>query len=90
MDMNTATENQTRVLLAIDDNTAYVPEDVDTTLTLGELIAALQEAAEEYGDDAIVVLNNGQRYGASFGAFRTMGGEITDITATTDTDEDED
>lgn len=79
--MNTATETQTRVLLAIDDNTGYAPDQVRTDLTLGELIASLQEAAEEYGDDALVILNNGQRYGASFGAFRTMGSEITDITA---------
>lgn len=79
--MNTATEPQTRILLAIDDNTGYAPSQVHTDLTLGELIASLQEAAEEYGDDALVILNNGQRYGASFGAFRTMDGEITDITA---------
>lgn len=89
--MNTATETQpaTRVLLSIDDNEAYSPDDVETTLTLGDLIATLQEAAEEHGEDAIVVLNNGQRYGASFGRFTTMAGEIVDITATTDTDDDE-
>lgn len=88
--MNTATESKTatRVLLAIDDNTAYSPEDVETTLTLRDLIDALEDAADEHGEDAIVVLNNGQRYGASFGAFRTMGGEITDITAA-DADDDE-
>jgi hypothetical protein len=85
--MNTATDTQTRVLLSIDDNEGYAPEQVDTTLTLGDLIAALQEAADEHGEDAIVVLNNGQRYGASFGRFTTMAGEIVDITAT---DEDED
>ena len=79
--MNTATENQTRVLLAIDDNQGYSPEQVSTDLTLGELIASLQEAAAEHGDDALVILNNGQRFGASFGAFRTMHGEIVDITA---------
>lgn len=89
--MNTATETPTatRVLLAIDDNQAYMPGDVETTLTLGELIAALQEAASEHGEDAIVVLNNGQRYGASFGAFRTMDGEITDITAAGADDDEE-
>ena len=62
------TTDQTRILLAINDNTAYSASDVTETMTLRELIDALEEATEDHGEDALVVLDNGQRYGARYGA----------------------
>jgi hypothetical protein len=65
------TETQVTLLLAIEDNQGYSPDDVRETLTLGDLIQALQEAAEQYGDDARLVLDNGQQYGAQYGGIST-------------------
>lgn len=61
----------TRVLLAIEDNQGYTPHQVKTSMTLRDLVNALQEAADEYGEDAMIVLDNGQRYGAQFGGIDT-------------------
>lgn len=59
-----------RVTLPIDDNQGYSPEQIDTSVTLYELLEAIKEAIEEFGEDATVVLDNGQRYGARFGSVR--------------------
>jgi hypothetical protein len=76
------------LLLAIEDNQAYTPADVSETLTLGTLLEFLQQAAEEHGEDAKLILDNGQRYGAQFGGFSIYRDLIT--VAPGDDDEDED
>ena len=58
---------QRTVLLAVEDNMGYSPEQVDTDITLGDMLRMIQEAIETHGVDAKVVLDNGQRYGAQFG-----------------------
>lgn len=81
------------VLISVDDNRGYNPEQVETEVTLGELIAQLQEAAERFGDDAKVVLSNGQQYGAGFGRFATAGwhgGDLIIGDAEPDAEEDDD
>lgn len=60
----------TIVTLPIDDNQGYSADQVETNVTLQDMLEALQEAIEEHGEDAVVVLSNGQRYGAGFGAIR--------------------
>lgn len=58
------------VTLPIEDNIAYSSEDVSTNVTLGELLESIKEAIAAYGEDSVVVLDNGQRYGARYGAIR--------------------
>jgi hypothetical protein len=57
----------TRVLLPASTNQGYGPEQISTGATLGELLEALEDAVERYGADALVVLDQGQRYGAGYG-----------------------
>lgn len=57
----------TRVILATESHTAYSPEAVENTITLGYLLDAVTEAIAAHGEDAEIVIHNGQQYGASFG-----------------------
>ncbi|AZV01759.1 hypothetical protein HOV00_gp40 [Microbacterium phage Schubert] len=59
------------VILPISDNQGYSPEQVSTQVTLGGLLEAIQIAIEEFGEDATVVLSNGQQYGAGYGKIAT-------------------
>ena len=64
----------TILTLPIDDNRGYsaeaVAEETRTQVTLQELLEAIQDAIREHGADSVVVLDNGQRYGAQFGVIR--------------------
>jgi len=53
---------------------------------VGELLEALQAAAEEHGYDARLVLDDGQRYGANYGGVSTM----RDLLVQVEADEEED
>lgn len=55
------------VLLPISDNQGYAAEQVETHVTLQSMLDSIQDAIEQFGADAKVVLTNGQRYGAGFG-----------------------
>lgn len=57
------------VLIGISDNQGYAPDQIETQVTLASLLEDIQQAIEEYGADAKVVLSNGQRYGAGYGRF---------------------
>lgn len=57
-----------QVLLNISDNGGYTPDQINTTFTLGRLLEEVEQAIEVYGADSVIVLNNGQRYGASYGS----------------------
>ncbi|WP_243224563.1 hypothetical protein [Microbacterium sp. CIAB417] len=78
------TDDVTRILLAIEDNTGYTPDQVQNTVTVRDLMRALQEAADQYGEDTLIVLDNGQRYGAQFGGIDIYRDLITPVEADDD------
>lgn len=56
------------IILPINSNQGYSPEQVmNESITLGDLLAAVQEAIETHGAETKIVLSNGQRYGAGYG-----------------------
>ncbi|QGJ92747.1 hypothetical protein QDA04_gp77 [Microbacterium phage Megan] len=55
------------VLMSIAERQGYSATQVTNTMTLGDLQAALEEAIERWGAEAVIVTNNGDRYGAQFG-----------------------
>ncbi|MGX1792277.1 hypothetical protein ACWIDW_04965 [Microbacterium sp. NPDC055312] len=57
-----------QVLLNISDNGGYSPDQINTSFTLGRLLEEVEQAIEVYGADSVIVLNNGQRYGATYGS----------------------
>lgn len=58
----------TQILMNISDNQGYAPDQIDTRFTLGDLLEQVEQAIEDFGEEATIVLNNGQRYGASYGS----------------------
>lgn len=57
-----------QVLLNISDNQGYAPDQISTNFTLARLLEEVEQAIEVYGADSVIVLNNGQRYGATYGS----------------------
>lgn len=57
-----------QVLLNISDNQGYAPDQINTSFTLARLLEEVEQAIEVYGADSVIVLNNGQRYGATYGS----------------------
>lgn len=76
----------TTLLLDVQPNAGYSPEQVERRMTLAELMEAIEYAIDEYGDDAEVVLNNGQRYGAQFGY---IAGRVDDLFYEADDNDDD-
>jgi len=76
------------VLLPVDDNQGYAPEQVSTSVTLQDMLEAIEQAIEEFGADSKVVLSNGQRTGAGFGRIQAFGREVVISDANPDYDED--
>ncbi|GLI28494.1 hypothetical protein ARHIZOSPH14_27360 [Agromyces rhizosphaerae] len=74
------------VLINISDNEGYSPEQINTHITLGAMLESIQEAIDEFGEDAKVVLSNGQRYGAGFGSFVGGYGDSLEVTNAEDGD----
>ena len=64
---NAGEDTQRTVLIGISDNMGYSPEQINTHITLATMLESIQEAIETHGEDAKVILDNGQRYGAQFG-----------------------
>lgn len=79
----------TTVLLPVNDNQGYAPDQVRTNVTLQDLLESVQQAIEEFGEDAKVVLSNGQRYGAGFGSIQAFGNEVVISDANPDEEDDE-
>ena len=85
----TDTDTQTILLLAVEDRQGYSPSqivervDVMTLYTLRQLV---EDAIELYGEDAQIVTDNGDRYGARFGVLDTY--RDTFIPAEADEDEE--
>lgn len=67
-----------RVLLRHEGNLGYGSDQIETNMTLNELLEAVQDAIAEWGEDAIVVTHQtNNRYGANYGAissWATFGG----------------
>ncbi|MWB98312.1 hypothetical protein [Agromyces seonyuensis] len=78
----------TRVLLNISDNQGYAPDQIETRVTLGDLLDAVTEAIREFGEGAVIVLSNGQRYGAGFGSISSTWDGAVEFEVS-DADEDE-
>lgn len=57
-----------QVLMNIRTNQGYAPDQIDRTVTLADLKAALEEAIEEFGEEAQVVVFGGKSYGADYGS----------------------
>lgn len=77
----------TTVILPIQSNLGYSPDQIDTRVTLADLLESVQEAIREFGADAHVVTEDGMnRYGANFGALMSISGEVTISDANPDED----
>jgi hypothetical protein len=73
------------IILNINDNQGYSPEQVvGSTITLQDLLEAVEQAIADKGGDTKVVLSNGQRYGAQYGTIS----QWDNIFAEQDQDED--
>lgn len=73
-------ESITTVILAVSDGQGYSADQVRDTMTLGDLFRAVEEAMELYGEDARIVTDNGDRYGATFGGIDTYRDTFTPAT----------
>lgn len=56
------------IVLNVRSNQGYSIEQVqDDSITLQDLLEAVEQAIQDHGAETKVVLDNGQRYGAQFG-----------------------
>ncbi|QFG04724.1 hypothetical protein SEA_CHICKENKING_55 [Microbacterium phage ChickenKing] len=56
------------VTLNASSNAGYSADQVlDRTISLNDLLEQVQQAIEDHGGDTMIVLNDGQRYGANYG-----------------------
>lgn len=66
------------VLLHVNAHGGYAPDQITDTITLRELIEALEQAAADHGEDARVVLHDGgNRYGANYGGISRWNDVVT-------------
>lgn len=79
----------TQVILGVSANEGYAPEQIKSKVTLQDLLEAVEEAIENFGEDAQIVLDNGQIYGARYGCIVTNFGEI-EFEEVEDDEEEED
>lgn len=57
-----------RISLSVEGNLAYGAAQIENPLTLSDLLEQVQEAINEWGEDAEVVLyQSNNRYGANYG-----------------------
>lgn len=72
-------ENPTTVILSVDNCKGYAADQVESTMTLRDLLAAVEDAITEFGEDAIIATKDtGNRYGAQFGRLDQWGDLFTD------------
>lgn len=56
------------VKMAITPNAGYSPDQAENDITLGDLLSAVEDAIERFGEEAkVVTIDAGNRYGASWG-----------------------
>lgn len=69
-----------QVLLAVDNNRGYAPDQITDSMTLRDLLNAVEQAIADFGEDAMVVtLDGGNRYGANFGAISIYADTFTAV-----------
>jgi CBS domain containing-hemolysin-like protein len=78
--------NITRVLMSVADRQGYAPDQIEGTITLRDLLEAVTDAIDEFGEDAQVVVANGDRYGAAYGSIPAW----SDVFTAVEDDEDDD
>jgi hypothetical protein len=68
----------TTLIMNVNPNQGYAPDQISNRLTLGELRDMIEEAIVDYGDDAeVITLDSGNVYGAKYGSISTVyGGEL--------------
>ncbi|QDK02562.1 hypothetical protein PP304_gp123 [Gordonia phage Phendrix] len=60
--------DQTYAILNVSANRGYAADQAESRMTLGDLLAAVENAIGDFGEDAIVVTHDkDNRYGASWG-----------------------
>lgn len=64
-----------QVLMNISDNGGYAPSQIRSDFSLGDLLEEVNEAIARFGEDATIVLSNGQRYGAGYGSIVSPRGD---------------
>ena len=68
-----------QVLLSVSNNQGYAPDQIDNTMVLGTLLAAVQAAIEQFGADAqVVTMETGNYRGARFGSISTWEDAFSD------------
>ncbi|QWY84438.1 hypothetical protein SEA_KNOCKER_97 [Mycobacterium phage Knocker] len=73
------------VQMSVDNNQGYAPDQVNPSTTLADLRDAIEDAIEEFGEDALIVTKDtGNRYGARFGRLDGYGDMFTDPEADND------
>ena len=57
-----------RIKMNVNGNQGYGPDQIESPISLGDLLEQVQEAIMEWGEDAEVVLHQvNNRYGANYG-----------------------
>lgn len=70
----------TIVQMSIQPHQGYGADQIETETTLGKFIEHLQEAAQEWGEDAkLITVDFSNRYGASYGGIRLTYGETFEL-----------
>ena len=77
--------------MSVTPNAGYSPDQAmnSNPLTLGELKEAIEDAILEFGENAILVLDNGQDWGARWGKINKHFGEIEILEYDEENDDDE-
>jgi hypothetical protein len=68
-----------RVILKVTDRQGYSPDQVTSTMTLRDLHRAIEQAIEDFGPDVLIVTDNGDRYGATFGGIDPYADTFTAV-----------
>ena len=77
-----------RISLNVESNLGYGPDQIQTSVSLADLLEQVQEAIVEWGEDAeVVVYQINNRYGASYGQL-ARGYELFDASDTYEDGED--
>lgn len=69
------------VVMQVSANRGYAADQVESRMTLADLLVEVENAIGDFGEDAIVVTQDrDNRYGAAWGKISTYGGvfEATD------------
>lgn len=78
-----------RVVIEVDNNQGYAPDQVVSGMTLHDLHQLVEDAIHDHGGDCIVVTkDSGNRYGARWGGINPFS-DIESVDDENEDDEDE-